>query len=117
MYFIFQALDFGPLVVELLTLFTHSLQQISDALFLGQDYLLIDNNNNISASCKPEHGIDNYRSHLLESQMFSLLSRGLLSNVIVNLTYSYMPFITEMRIQFVLRWQTGHGKSNLKEGN
>ncbi len=59
MYFIFQALDFGPLVVELLTLFTHGLQQISEALFLGQDYLLIDNNNNISASYKPEHGIDN----------------------------------------------------------
>lgn len=58
MYFIFQALDFGPLVVELLTLFTHSLQQISEALFLGQDYPLVDNNN-ISASCKPEHDIDN----------------------------------------------------------
>lgn len=55
LYFIFQALDLGPLVVELLTLFIHSLQQIRDALFLGLDYLLIDNSN-IVASFHPPYG-------------------------------------------------------------
>lgn len=50
-YLLLQNLDLKPLVVQLVTLLPHSLQQLCNALLLGLDHFLIGEENCYHGNC------------------------------------------------------------------